>query len=119
MTGGSKYVRGGLAKELAEDADANLQGAGLAQDAAADLRVGGCPRRRGCPGGEEVHMPQQTDADGLAQSPPVRPTYTTAVAGSQLLLARSTFTVTGSPVRGSSDSITTGRPATAETLGRR
>ena len=31
--------------------------------------------------------PQQIDADGPAQSPAVRPTYTTVVAGSQVLLA--------------------------------
>jgi hypothetical protein len=48
--------RGGLGEQLAEDADAYLQGAGFAQDAAGDLRMGGCPRRRGCPGGEEVYV---------------------------------------------------------------
>jgi hypothetical protein len=58
--------------------------------------------------------PQQTDADGAAHCPPVRPTQTTAVAGFQVLLAPSTFTVTGSPVDGSADSITTRRPVIAE-----
>src|SRR5690242_15913819 len=59
--------------------------------------------------------PQQTDADGPAQPSPVRPTYTTAVAGSQLLLAPSTFTVIGSPMDGSADSISTGTPVIADT----
>src|SRR5690348_6896377 len=77
--------------------------------------MGGCPRRSGCPGGEEsLIYPQQTDADGPAHCPPARPTYTTAVAGSQVLVAPSTFTVTSSPVDGSADSITTGAPAIAD-----
>src|SRR5271155_2592266 len=59
--------------------------------------------------------PQHTDADGPAHPSPVRPTYTTAVAGSQLLADPSTFTVTGSPVDGSADSITTGTPVIADT----
>ena len=59
--------------------------------------------------------PQQTDADGPAHPPPLRPTYTTAVAGSQVPLALSTFTVIGSSVDGSADSITTGRPTIADT----
>src|SRR5258708_15885782 len=54
--------------------------------------------------------PQHTDADGPAHSSLVRPTYTTAVAGSHVLLAWSTFTAIGSPADGSADSITTGRP---------
>src|SRR5580704_6421819 len=57
--------------------------------------------------------PQHTDADGPAH-PAVRPTYTTAVPGSQVLPAWSTCTATGSPVEGSADSITTGRPVIAE-----
>ena len=61
--------------------------------------------------------PQQADADGPAQSPPARPTYTTAVAGFQVPLAWSTFTVIGSPVRGSADSITTGRPVIGDAQG--
>jgi hypothetical protein len=59
--------------------------------------------------------PQHTDADGPTHWPPARPTYTTAVAGSQVLVAPSTCTVTGSPVDGSADSITTGTPAIADT----
>jgi hypothetical protein len=59
--------------------------------------------------------PQHTDADGPAHWPPVRPTDTTAVAGSQVLVAPSTCTVTGSLVDGSADSITTGRPVNADT----
>src|SRR5580704_12728273 len=58
---------------------------------------------------------QQTDADGPAHWSPVRPTYTTAVAGSHLLVAPATRTVTGSPVNGSAESITTGTPAIADT----
>src|ERR1700751_4712949 len=58
--------------------------------------------------------PQHTHADGPAHPPPVRPAYTTAVPGSQVLLAWSTCTATGSPVAGSADSITTGRPVIAE-----
>src|SRR5580658_1751700 len=64
---------------------------------------------------KKLIYPQQTDADGPARWPSVRPAYTTAVAGSQMLSARSTFTVTGWPVNGSADSITTGRPAIADT----
>ena len=59
--------------------------------------------------------PQHAEADGPAHWPLARPTYTTAVAGSQVLVAPSTCTVTGSLVDGSADSITTGRPAIADT----
>src|SRR5215472_7449921 len=58
--------------------------------------------------------PQQTDADGPAHLSVVRPTYTTAVAGSHMEVSPSTFTLIGSPVDGSSDSIATERPVIAD-----
>src|SRR6266545_5289775 len=64
--------------------------------------------------GKKLIYPQQTDADGPAHWPSVRPTYTTAVAGSHVVSAPSTFTVTGWPVAGSTDSITAGRPVIAD-----
>jgi hypothetical protein len=60
--------------------------------------VGRCPHRCGGRVPKKFMYPQQTDADGPAHPSPVRPIYTTAVAGSQLLVVPSTFTVTGSPV---------------------
>src|SRR5215813_2194346 len=63
---------------------------------------------------KKLMYPQHTDADGPAHSPLLRPTYTTAVAGSHVPLARSTSTVIGSPVDGSADSITAGRPVIAD-----
>jgi len=103
-----------LAEQPAEDADAYVQGTVLSQDAAGDLGAGGCPRRRAARAAKKFMYPQHTDADGPAQSPPVRPTYTTAVPGSQVELAPSTFSVIGWPVDGSADSITTGTPVIAE-----